>query len=75
MECWLSSAVLIRDRSVTRGGITRQKLFGECGGEAMNVLTNKVYKGCFDYDQEADLFHGQIVNLADRYRHLPGAFH
>jgi predicted HicB family RNase H-like nuclease len=31
----------------------------------MSVLTYKGYQGCFDYDQKADLFHGQVVNVAD----------
>ncbi|MDR1607660.1 MAG: type II toxin-antitoxin system HicB family antitoxin [Deltaproteobacteria bacterium] len=31
----------------------------------MSALTYKNYQGYFDYDQEADLFHGQVINLAD----------
>jgi predicted HicB family RNase H-like nuclease len=31
----------------------------------MSVLTYKGYQGCFEYDPEADFFHGQVVNLAD----------
>jgi predicted HicB family RNase H-like nuclease len=31
----------------------------------MSVLAYKGYQGCFDYDQEADIFHGQVMNLAD----------
>ncbi|MDR1166519.1 MAG: type II toxin-antitoxin system HicB family antitoxin [Deltaproteobacteria bacterium] len=31
----------------------------------MSVLTYKIYQGCFEYDPEADLFHGQVVNLVD----------
>jgi len=31
----------------------------------MNVLIYKGYHGRFEYDPEADLFHGEVINLAD----------
>lgn len=31
----------------------------------MSVLSYKDYHGCFEYDQEADIFHGQVMNLTD----------
>lgn len=31
----------------------------------MNILTYKGYQGRFEYDQEADSFHGEVMNLAD----------
>ncbi len=31
----------------------------------MSVLTYKGYQGRFDYDQDADIFHGEVMNLAD----------
>ena len=31
----------------------------------MNILTCKGYQGCFEYDPEADLFHGEVIGLAD----------
>lgn len=31
----------------------------------MNILTYKGYQGRFDYDPEADIFHGDIMHLAD----------
>lgn len=31
----------------------------------MNTLTYKNYHGVFEYDQEADIFHGDIINLTD----------
>ena len=31
----------------------------------MNILEYKGYQGRFDYDPEADIFDGQVMNLAD----------
>ena len=31
----------------------------------MNTLTYKGYQGRFDYDSEADIFHGEILHLND----------
>jgi predicted HicB family RNase H-like nuclease len=31
----------------------------------MSVLTYKDYHGTFDYDESADIFHGQVMNLTD----------
>lgn len=31
----------------------------------MNTMTYKGYTGRFDYDPDADIFHGQILNLND----------
>ena len=31
----------------------------------MSILTYKGYPGVFDYDQDADIFHGEVVNLSD----------
>ncbi|GFH63370.1 MAG: type II toxin-antitoxin system HicB family antitoxin [Candidatus Desulfovibrio kirbyi] len=31
----------------------------------MNILTYKGYQGRVEYDEEADIFHGQILNLTD----------
>jgi predicted HicB family RNase H-like nuclease len=31
----------------------------------MSVLTNKGYQGYFDYDQESDIFHGDVMDLTD----------
>ena len=31
----------------------------------MSVLTYKDYHGQFDYDPDADIFHGQVMNLTD----------
>ena len=31
----------------------------------MSMLNYKGYHGVFDYDQEADIFHGEVVNLSD----------
>jgi predicted HicB family RNase H-like nuclease len=31
----------------------------------MSVLTYKGYHGRFEYDEEADIFHGQVMNLTD----------
>ena len=31
----------------------------------MSMLTYKGYHGAFDYDPEADIFHGEVVNLTD----------
>ena len=31
----------------------------------MNILEYKGYQGRFDYDPEADIFHGEVINLAD----------
>ncbi|MDR2869986.1 MAG: type II toxin-antitoxin system HicB family antitoxin [Deferribacteraceae bacterium] len=31
----------------------------------MNILTYKGYQGVFEYDQEADIFHGNVINLTD----------
>ena len=31
----------------------------------MNILEYKGYQGRFDYDPEADIFHGEVMNLAD----------
>lgn len=31
----------------------------------MNTMAYKGYVGAFDYDPEADLFHGEVVNLRD----------
>jgi predicted HicB family RNase H-like nuclease len=31
----------------------------------MSVLTYKGYHGRFDYDEEADIFHGQVMHLTD----------
>lgn len=31
----------------------------------MNILEYKGYQGRFDYDAEADLFHGEVLHLAD----------
>jgi predicted HicB family RNase H-like nuclease len=31
----------------------------------MNVITYKGYKGSFEYDPEADIFHGDVLNIAD----------
>lgn len=31
----------------------------------MNILTYKGYQGRFDYDQEADIFHGEVLHLND----------
>jgi len=31
----------------------------------MNVLTYKGYQGRFEYDPDADIFHGEVMNLAD----------
>jgi len=31
----------------------------------MNMLTYKGYQGRFEYDPEADLFHGEVLHLAD----------
>ena len=31
----------------------------------MNTLTYKDYLGRFEYDPDADLFHGEVLNIAD----------
>ena len=31
----------------------------------MNVMIYKGYHGCFDYNENADIFHGQVMNLTD----------
>jgi predicted HicB family RNase H-like nuclease len=31
----------------------------------MNILNYKGYLGQFEYDPEADIFHGEVMNLAD----------
>ena len=31
----------------------------------MNMLTYKGYQGRFDYDSEADIFHGEVLHLTD----------
>ena len=31
----------------------------------MNILEYKGYHGRFDYDSEADIFHGEVLHLAD----------
>ena len=31
----------------------------------MSVLTYKGYHGRFEYDENADIFHGQVMNLTD----------
>ncbi|MGI6656298.1 MAG: type II toxin-antitoxin system HicB family antitoxin [Desulfobulbus sp.] len=31
----------------------------------MNILTYKGYQGSFEYDPEADIFHGDVLHLAD----------
>ena len=31
----------------------------------MSMLTYKGYQGRFDYDAEADIFHGEVLHLAD----------
>lgn len=31
----------------------------------MNCLQYKGYTGCFEYDPDADLFHGEVLNLND----------
>ncbi|MEW5910929.1 MAG: type II toxin-antitoxin system HicB family antitoxin [Thermodesulfobacteriota bacterium] len=31
----------------------------------MNVIKYKDYLGAFSYDPEADIFHGEVVNIAD----------
>jgi predicted HicB family RNase H-like nuclease len=31
----------------------------------MNVMTYKGYHGNFEYDEDADIFHGQVMNLTD----------
>ena len=31
----------------------------------MNMLTYKGYQGRFDYDPEADIFHGEVLHLRD----------
>ncbi|MBR3663974.1 MAG: type II toxin-antitoxin system HicB family antitoxin [Desulfovibrio sp.] len=31
----------------------------------MNMLTYKGYQGRFDYDPEADIFHGEVLHLTD----------
>ena len=31
----------------------------------MSILTYKEYHGQFDYDPDADIFHGQVMNLSD----------
>lgn len=31
----------------------------------MSVLTYKGYQGRFEYDPDADIFHGDVMNLAD----------
>jgi len=31
----------------------------------MSVLTYKGYHGRFEYDEDADIFHGQVMNLTD----------
>lgn len=31
----------------------------------MNILHYKGYQGCFEYDPEADLFHGEVLHLSD----------
>ncbi len=31
----------------------------------MSVLTYKGYHGRFEYDPDADIFHGQVMNLSD----------
>ncbi|MFI3272252.1 MAG: type II toxin-antitoxin system HicB family antitoxin [Pseudomonadota bacterium] len=31
----------------------------------MNIVTYKGYHGQFAYDMDADIFHGEVINLAD----------
>ena len=31
----------------------------------MSILTCKGYQGRFDYDAEADIFHGEVLHLTD----------
>ena len=31
----------------------------------MSMLSYKGYHGVFDYDSEADIFHGEVVDLSD----------
>jgi predicted HicB family RNase H-like nuclease len=31
----------------------------------MSVMTYKGYQGTFEYDPEADIFHGDVLNIAD----------
>lgn len=38
---------------------------GKSRRDVMNTLTYKGYCGRFAYDPEADIFHGQVLHLAD----------
>ena len=31
----------------------------------MSILIYKGYQGCFEYDPDADLFHGEVLHLTD----------
>lgn len=31
----------------------------------MNIMTYKGYQGSFEYDQDADIFHGDVLHLTD----------
>lgn len=31
----------------------------------MSIMTYKGYTGIFDYDQEADIFHGEVKDISD----------
>lgn len=40
----------------------------------MSIMIYKGYQGRFEYDADADIFHGEVINLSRR-DHLSRAFH
>lgn len=48
-----------------RRGEIRKAIFCKYRIEAMNTMTYKGYQGKFEYDQDADIFHGEVLHLHD----------
>ena len=42
-----------------------RRFFANIRIEAMNTLTYKGYQGRFEYDSNADIFHGEVLHLND----------
>ena len=40
----------------------------------MNAMSYKGYEAVVAYDEDADLFHGEVVNITGRY-HVPRQVH
>jgi hypothetical protein len=54
------------ERVAAKGAVKSVRVFLENeGGKSMSVLTYKDYHGHFERDRDADIFHGQVMNLSD----------